>query len=109
MKRSIIYFKDYFKDFFLSLNDDVRDKVTYVLRYIQQSDRWNQRFVKYIKDGLFEMRIEYQSNIYRVFFILDGNNIVVLFNGFQKKTQKTPQSEIQKALKIKSEYYASKQ
>lgn len=65
----------------------------------------SRKFVKYIKDGLFELRTEWEGNIYRVFFILDGDKIVVLFNGFQKKTQKTPNKETKKALKIKKEYY----
>lgn len=60
-------------------------------------------------EGLFELRVEYESNIYRVFFIFDEGNIVVLFNGFQKKKQKTPKVEIEKALRIKNEYYAEKQ
>ena len=51
--------------------------------------------------NMFELRTEYEGNIYRVFFIFDEGNIVVLFNGFQKKTQKTPQNELEKALKIK--------
>lgn len=55
------------------------------------------------------LRTEYNGNIYRVFFIFDDGNIVLLFNGFQKKSQKTPGSEIDKALKIKEEYYANKQ
>ena len=59
-------------------------------------------------EGLFELRVEYESNIYRVFFIFDEGNIVVLFNGFQKKKQKTPKVEIEKALRIKNEYYAEK-
>lgn len=52
--------------------------------------------------------LRWNGNIYRVFFIFDNGNIVVLFNGFQKKSQKTPNSEINKALKIKAEYYGSK-
>ena len=56
-------------------------------------------------DGLFEIRIEYESNIYRIFCCFDEGNIVVLFNGFQKKTQKKPKKEIEKALKIKQEYF----
>ncbi len=48
------------------------------------------------------------NNIYRVFFIFDNGNVVVLFNGFQKKTQKTPLNEIEKALKIKEAYYGEK-
>ena len=66
------------------------------------------KFVKHIRDGLYELRTEYNGNIYRVFFIFDEGKIVVLFNGFQKKTQKTPTSEITKALKIKEEYYEYK-
>ena len=66
-------------------------------------------FIKYLRDGLYELRMEYNGNIYRVFFIFDEGQIVVLFNGFQKKTQKTPQSEIEKALKIKEAYYGDKQ
>ena len=42
------------------------------------------------------------------FFIFDEGQIVVLFNCFQKKTQKTPETEIDKALKIKEEYYEYK-
>lgn len=59
-------------------------------------------------EGLFELRVEYESNIYRVFFIFDEGNIVVLFNGFQKKKQKTPKVEMEKALRIKNEYYEEK-
>ena len=66
------------------------------------------KFIKHIREGLHELRMEYESNIFRVFFIFEGNNIVVLFNGFQKKTQKIPQREINQALKIKKEYYAQK-
>ena len=61
-----------------------------------------------IKDGIYELRMLYNENIYRVFFIFDDNNIVVLFNGFQKKTQKTPSDEIEKAIKIKTAYYEYK-
>ena len=56
-----------------------------------------------------ELRTECNGNIYRVFFIFDDEQIVVLFNGFQKKTQKTPNTEIEKALKIKEQYYAEKE
>ena len=69
---------------------------------------WNIKFIKVIRDGLYELRISYNGNIYRIFFIFDEGQIVVLFNGFHKKTQKTPSSEIDKALKIKEEYYEYK-
>lgn len=64
--------------------------------------------MKFIKDGLYEIRASYNGNIYRAFFIFDEGNIVMLFNGFQKKTQKTPSKEIEKALELKKEYYAAK-
>ncbi len=60
-------------------------------------------------EGLFEIRIEIGSNIYRVFCCFDEGNLVVLFNGFQKKTQKTPKKEIEKAMQIKNEYFKLKQ
>ena len=60
------------------------------------------------KEGLYELRIEYQSNIYRIFFCFDEGRIVILFNGFQKKTEKTPKKEIEKAKILRKEYYGSK-
>ena len=75
---------------------------------LKTQDRLPTKFVKHIRDGLYELRTEFNGNIYRVFFIFDGDRIVVLFNGFQKKTQKTPSNEITKALKIKEEYYEYK-
>ena len=59
-------------------------------------------------EGLFEIRIEYQSNIYRVFCCFEEGKLVVLFNGFQKKTQKTPKEEIERAMRLKKEYYELK-
>ena len=59
-------------------------------------------------DGLFEILIEYQSNIYRIFCCFDQGQLVILFNGFQKKTQKTPKIEIEKAMKLKQEYFKQK-
>lgn len=64
--------------------------------------------MKHIREGVYELRASHNGNIYRAFFIFDKGNIVMLFNGFQKKTQKTPNNEIEKALKLKDEYYESK-
>ena len=91
-----------------SLQDKEKEKIQYGLLLLKTQNRLSTKFVKHIKDGVYELRTEYAGNIYRVFFIFDEGNIVVLFNGFQKKTQKTPQNEIDKALKIKEEYYADK-
>lgn len=59
-------------------------------------------------EGLFEIRIEYQSNIFRVFCCFDQGQLIVLFNGFQKKSQKTPKIEIERAMKLKTEYFENK-
>ena len=59
-------------------------------------------------EGLYEIRIEFESNIYRIFCCFDKGHLVVLFNGFQKKTQKTPKKEIELVLKLKEEYFNSK-
>lgn len=108
MERHIIAYKQYFNEFMETLDEGTRDKVLYILALLRTQDRLPVKFIKIIKDGLYELRIEYNKNIYRLFFVFDGNRIVVLFNGFQKKTQKTPKSEIEMALKLKDEYYASK-
>ena len=107
MKRRIITFGRYFGEFMERLTDKEREK-DYGLVLLKTQDRLPAKFVKHIRDGLYELRTEYNGNIYRVFFIFDEGKIVVLFNGFQKKTQKTPTSEITKALKIKEEYYEYK-
>ena len=79
----------------------------YVLELIKQVEKVPEKFLKHLTgtNGLYEIRIEYQSNIYRIFCCFDKGNLVILFNGFQKKTQKTPPKEINKAEKIMEEYF----
>ena len=107
-ERKILYYKTYFIDFFTSLESGAKRKVAYVLDMIKTQERVSQNFVKHIREGVYELRAIHNGNIYRAFFIFDEGNIVMLFNGFQKKTQKTPNNEIEKALKLKDEYYESK-
>ena len=92
-----------------TLKEKEQEKIQYGLLLLKSQDRLPKKFVKLVRDGIYELRTEYGGNIYRVFFIFDESEIVVLFNGFQKKTQKTPQNEIEKAIKIKEAYYADKQ
>jgi len=110
MTRVIIFHKEYFLDFYRTLDDKVKAKIQYVFELIKQVDRVPEKFLAPISgnDGLFEIRIEYQSNIYRVFCCFDEGRIVVLFNGFQKKTQKTPKEEIERAKRLKKEYFELK-
>lgn len=107
-ERKIIAFKHYYKEFMQTLNAGEQRKIHYVLDMLATQERISAKFVKSVRDGVYELRAEYESNIYRIFFIFDGGNIVVLFNGFQKKTQKTPENEIKKAIELKNEYYGSK-
>ena len=64
-------------------------------------------YIKFIRDGLYEFRVSYGNNEFRIFFIYDGK-VIVLLNAFRKKTQKTPDSEIRKAIRLKEEYYETK-
>lgn len=95
-------------DFFDSLDSRSQEKTLYVLALLKTQDRLPVRFIKIIKDGLYELRIEYGGNIYRIFFIFDEGMAVILFNGFKKKSKRTPDDEIRKALKLKEEYYGNK-
>jgi phage-related protein len=108
MKRTIITYGGYFEKFISTLLSKELKKLDSIISLLETEDRVPTKFIKFIRDGLYELRMEYNGNIYRVFFIFDEGNIVILFNGFQKKTQKTPHNEIEKALKIKNEYYEGK-
>ncbi len=109
-QRKLIYFKNYFNEFFEAQKDKVKEKIDYVLFLVTVAEKIPKKFFDSMTgyDGLFEIRIEFQSNIYRIFCCFDEGNLVVLFNGFQKKSQKTPKKEIEKAMKIKNEYFEMK-
>lgn len=109
MKRRILTYGGYFEAFMSSLKEKEQEKIQYGLLLLKTQDRLPKKFVKHIRDGIYELRTECGGNIFRVFFIFDEGKIIVLFNGFQKKSQKTPLTEIDKALKIKEAYYADKQ
>jgi phage-related protein len=110
MTREIRFYEKYFIDFYLTLDSTVQEKIEYVFKVIRTMDRILQKFLKHIEstDGLYEIRIMVGSNIYRVFCCFDEGKIVILFNGFQKKSRKTPKKEIDKALKLKQEYFDKK-
>ena len=106
--RKIITYKNYFSDFIEKLSKDEINKIRRALDLFKVEDKMPRHFIKFIRDGIYEFRVTYGNNKFRVFFIYDGDTIVVLFNAFKKKTQKTPDSEIKKAIKLKEEYYESK-
>ena len=110
MARTIIFYEQYFIEFYKTLDEKVKEKVKYVLELIRQVERVPEKFLAPMTgcEGLFEIRVEYQSNIYRIFCCFDQGQLVVLFNAFQKKTQKTPKVEIERAMRLKNEYFQTK-
>jgi phage-related protein len=106
----VFYYKDYYLDFFKTLNPDVQKKFNWTLGLIEAIERVPKKYFDHISgsDGLYEIRVEVGSNIFRVFSCFDEGKLIILFNGFQKKTQKTPKSEIELATKIKKEYFDEK-
>ena len=106
--KKIITYKGYFADFVEKLSKDEMNKVRRALDLFKVEDKVPRHFIKFIRDGVYEFRVNYGNNEFRIFFIYGGDTIVVLFNAFKKKTQKTPESEIKKAIKLKEEYYAAK-
>ena len=107
MTRKIIFHGEHFINFYETLDINVKTKMKYVFELIKQVKMVPKKFLAPIigYDGLFEIRIEYQSNIDCIFCCFDKGELIVLFNGFQKKSQKTPKKEIEKAMKLKSEYF----
>lgn len=108
--RRVIFYKEYFQEFFLKQKDKVKDKIIWTLNLIEELERIPETYLKHLEntDGLFEIRVQQGSDIFRIFCFFDEGKLVVLANGFQKKTQKTPKREIERALKIKAEYESEK-
>lgn len=109
-ERQIVFYRNYFQDFYLKLDTDIKEKIRNVFRVVEAVEKIPQKFLKHIEgsDGLYELRIELGSDIYRIFCCFDRGNLVILFNGFQKKTQKTPRQEIRLAERLMKEYFAEK-
>ncbi|MEN9909930.1 MAG: hypothetical protein RLZZ540_3089 [Bacteroidota bacterium] len=108
--RTIVFYKDYFEEFFIKQRDKVKDKIIWTLELIQELERVPETYLKHIEntDGLYEIRVQQGSDIFRIFCFFDQGKLIVIANGFQKKTQKAPKKEIEKAIKIKNEYESEK-
>ena len=104
--RTVFLYKDYFTDFYSRQTLKVKDKIIWTFRLIETIQHVPEDYLKYLEgtDGLYEIRIQLGSDIFRIFCFFDEGKLIVLANGFQKKTQKTPKTEIEKAIKIKREY-----
>jgi phage-related protein len=108
--RTIVFYKNYFEEFFVTQNDKVKEKIIWTFDLIEDVQRVPEIYLKHIEstDGLFEIRVQQGSAIFRIFCFFDQGQLVVLANGFHKKTQKTPRGQIVKALRIRKEYESEK-
>jgi phage-related protein len=104
--RNAIFYKKYFENFFIQQNNRVKEKILWTIRLIEDVEVVPSIYLKSISgtDGIYEIRIQTGSDIFRIFCFFDKENLVVIGNGFQKKTQKTPKNEIIKAIQIKLNY-----
>lgn len=105
--REIFYYENYYLDFFETLKPEVKKKFNWTLQLIATIEKVPEKYFKYMVNtsGIFEVRVEVGSDIYRVFSFFEKGNLIVLINGFQKKTQKTPKKEIELAEKLKKQYF----
>jgi phage-related protein len=105
--REILYYEDYYLNFFAQLDFETKKKFNWTLQLIETTKRIPEKYFKHIEGtkGIYEIRVEQGSNIYRVFAFFDEGDLIVLGNGFIKKTRKTPKNEIEKAKKIRAAYY----
>ena len=104
--RTVIFYKNYFEKFFIKQSAKVKKKIIWTFELIEELERVPETYLKHIEstNGLYEIRIKIGKEIFRVFCFFNKGRLIILANGFQKKTQKTPKKEIEKALKIKEEY-----
>ena len=109
-KRELLFYKNYFREFYKSQAKKTKKKILWTLKIIEELERIPETYFKHLTgtSGLYEIRVQVGSNIYRIFCFFDHDNIIVVGHGFQKKTQKTPQKEIERAEIIKKEYYEGK-
>lgn len=109
--RSVITYKNYFEDFLNLQRPKVVSKILQILRIVEQVEQIPVNHLKHVEGttGLFEIRVKFGSDIFRIFCFFDAGRLVVLLSGFQKKTQKTPPEEIKRAVKLMEEYYKEKE
>ena len=110
-KRELFFYKDYFRDFYVKQSRKVQNKILWTFRVIQEIERVPETYLKHLEstDGIYEIRVQNGTDIFRIFCFFEKNQLIVIGHGFQKKTQKTPPKELERAIQIKKEYYHEKQ
>ena len=105
--RSIFYYKRYYLDFFETLKPKVRQKFNWTLQLIATTNQVPQKYFKHLtgSSGIYEIRVETGTDIYRAFSFFDKGQLIIIVNGFQKKSQKTPAKDLKLAEKLKKQYF----
>jgi len=107
--REVIFYGDYFWEFFHKQSRKVKNKITWTIGLLKYLEVIPEKYFKHIEEtDLYEIRIGFGNNIFRIFCFFDKDRLIIILNGFQKKTQKTPKNEIERALRLKQEYYEDK-
>jgi phage-related protein len=108
--REAFFFGEHYQNFYKELDKDVKRKIDWTINLIETLENVPQKYFKHLAntDGLYEIRIVIKSNIYRIFSFFDEGKLIIIINGFHKKTNKTPRLEIDRALKIKKQYFDEK-
>ncbi len=106
-KRKLFFYKNYFECFYNKQTLKVQNKILWTLKILEEIEIIPKIYLKYLKNttGLYEIRVKVGNNIYRIFCFFDKDNIIVIGHGFQKKSNKIPKQQIEKAEKIKKQYY----
>lgn len=110
MEREIVFYENHFFEFYSKLDLKAKNKIKYVLELIEQVSIVPKKFLKHLagSKGLYEIRVKHQSNIYRIFCCFDEGKLIILFNAFHKKTNKTPKAELKKAEQLMKQYFNQK-
>lgn len=88
--RSVIAYKEYFEEFIFRQRQRVRDKIYWTFKLIEEFKQVPETYLKHLSgtDGLYEIRAQHGSDIFRIFCFFDEDKLVILMNGFQKRHKK---------------------
>lgn len=93
------------KKFLDSLDSRQAQKIIWVMKLIEDHEQVPATYFKKLRTtDIWEVRAQLGNNIFRLLGFISDGNLIILTNGFQKKTQKTPKSEIELAEKRKKKY-----
>jgi phage-related protein len=107
--REVIFYGDFFWNFYKKQSPKVKKKINWTIGLLKDLEVIPEKYLKHIEEtDLYEIRVSFGNNIFRIFCFFDKGRLVIILNGFQKKTQKTPKTEIDRAMKLKKEYYENK-